>query len=116
MLILEFPISVSRSLNPDTCANLCFPMHRVSQLGAWFNKWTFLEQLLINLTIRVRPQPAQEREAVTAEAPASGAGGCGLPMEPVLDVLPVRWTSDLCQLACYDLRDEGKSPIHSSRR
>jgi hypothetical protein len=24
----------------------------------------------------------------------------------VPDVLPARWASDLCQLACYDLRDE----------
>ena len=51
-----------------------------------------------------------------AEALASGAGGYGLPLEPVLDVLPARWASDLCQLACHDLRDECKSPIHSSRR
>ena len=36
----------------------------------------------------------------------AGAGGCGLPLEPVLDVLPARWPSDLCQLDCYDLRDE----------
>jgi len=63
-------------------------------------------QLLINLTIRVPPQPAQEREPSRAEALVSGAGGCGLPLEPVLDVLPARWASDLCQLACYDLRDE----------
>jgi len=41
-----------------------------------------------------------------AEALASGAGGCGLPLEPVLDVLPARWASDLCQLARYDLCDE----------
>jgi len=41
-----------------------------------------------------------------AEAPASGAGGYGLPLEPVLDALPARWASDLCQLACHDLRDE----------
>jgi hypothetical protein len=25
-------------------------------------------------------------------------------VEPVLDVLPARW-SELCQMACYDLRD-----------
>jgi len=29
-----------------------------------------------------------------------------LPLEPLLDVLPARRASDLCQLACYDLRDE----------
>jgi len=54
--------SVSRSLNPDTWANLCFPMRRVSQLDAWFSKIGFPEQLLVNLTIRVPAQPAQERE------------------------------------------------------
>jgi hypothetical protein len=47
------------TLNPDTCANLCFPIRRVSQLGAWF-KIGFFEQLLINPTISVPPQPAQE--------------------------------------------------------
>ncbi|MGA7928054.1 MAG: hypothetical protein WCA20_18950, partial [Candidatus Sulfotelmatobacter sp.] len=34
-----------------------------------------------------------------------------MPLEPVLDVLPARWASDLCQLACYDLRDEWQIAI-----
>src|SRR5439155_24780693 len=55
--------------------------------------------------------------SVTAEALASGAGGCGLPLEPVLDVLPARWASDLLPnwLATTSAMS-GKSPIHSSRR
>ena len=63
-----------------------------------------LEQLVIILTSATAT--CAGARAVTAEALASGAGGCGLPLEPVLDVLPARWASDLCQLACYDLRDE----------
>jgi hypothetical protein len=46
-----------------------------------------------------------------AQTLASGAGGSGLPLEPVLDVSPARWASDLYQLARYDLRMTGKSPI-----
>ena len=33
----------------------------------------------------------------------AGAGGCGLPLEPVLDVLPARWASDLFELTAFGL-------------
>ena len=65
------------------------PMRRVSQLGAWFKQIGFLEQLLINLKIGVRTATCAGARAVTAEALASGAGACGLPLEPVLDVTRV---------------------------
>ena len=71
---------------PDFCFPISEPLRRLR----WHSNRQVNEQLL--------------KEA--AEALASGTGGCGLPLEPVLDVLPARWASGLCQLACHDLRNE----------
>ena len=44
--------------------------------------------------------------AGTVEALASVAGECGLSLEPVLDLSPACWATDLFQLARYDNRGE----------
>jgi len=51
-----------------------------------------------------------------AEALASGAGGCGLPLEPVLDVFPPVGQVIFANWLATTSAMSGKSPIHSSRR
>ena len=72
--------------------------------GCMVSEIGFLEQLLVNLTIRVPGQPAQEREPSRRRPRLQGPGDADCRW--ILDVLPARWASDLCQWACYDLRDE----------
>jgi len=77
-------------------------MRRVSQLGAWFNKIGLLEELLINLTIRVPPQPAQEREPSRRRPWHQGPGDADCRWSLFSMYCRARWASDLCQLACYE--------------
>src|ERR1700682_5009019 len=91
-------------------------MRRVSQLGAWFNKIGLLEELLINLTIRVPPQPSQEREPSRRRPWHQGPGDVdccwnlfSMYCRPVGQVIFANWLATTSAMS-------GKSPIHSSRR
>ena len=76
----------------------------------------FLEQLLINLTIRVPPQPAQEREPSRRRPWHQGPGDAdcrwnlfSMYCRPVGQVIFANWLATTSAMS-------GKSPIHSSRR
>ena len=76
----------------------------------------FLEQLLINLTIRVPPQPAQEREPSRRRPWHQGPGDVdcrwnlfSMYCRPVGQVIFANWLATTSAMS-------GKSPIHSSRR
>src|SRR5437879_7211084 len=73
-----------------------------------------LEQLLVNLTIRVPPQPAQEREPSRRRPWHQGPGDAdcrwnlfSMYCRPVGQVIFANWLATAMS---------GKSPIHSSRR
>src|SRR5712692_1590819 len=76
----------------------------------------FLEQLLINLTITVPPQPAQEREPSRRRPWHQGPGDAdcrwnlfSMYCRPVGQVIFANWLATTSAMS-------GKSPIHSSRR
>src|SRR6516225_7770453 len=84
--------------------------------GAWFNKYASLEQLLMKLTIRVPPQPAQEREPSWRRPRHQGPGDAdcrwnlfSMYCRPVGQVIFANWLATTSAMS-------GKSPIHSSRR
>lgn len=60
-----------------------------------------LPRAITHLTIEVSPQPAQEREAAGLRRWHQGPGECGLSLEPVLDLSPSCWATDLFQLGHY---------------
>jgi hypothetical protein len=73
-------------------------------------------QLLINLTIRVPPQPAREREPSRRRPWHQGPGDAdcrwnlfSMYCRPVGQVIFANWLATTCAMS-------GKSPIHSSRR
>src|SRR5258708_38750356 len=75
-----------------------------------------LEQLRINLTIRVPPQPAQEREPSRRRPWHQGPGDAdcrwnlfSMYCRPVGQVIFANWLATTSAMS-------GKSPIHSSRR
>src|SRR5438445_2724802 len=75
-----------------------------------------LEQLLVNLTIRVPPQPAQEREPSRRRHWHQGPGDAdcrwnlfSMYCRPVGQVISANWLATTSAMS-------GKSPIHSSRR
>src|SRR6202047_4537340 len=76
----------------------------------------FLEQLLVNLMIRVRAQHAQEREQSTRRTWHRGPGDAdcrwnlfSMYCRPVGQVIFANWLATTSAMS-------GKSPIHSSRR
>src|SRR6266436_3639870 len=84
--------------------------------GCMVQQVGFLEQLLINLTIRVPPQPAQEREPSRRRPRHQGPGDADcrwnlfwMYCRPVGQVIFANWLATTSAMS-------GKSPIHSSRR
>src|SRR5208282_2679609 len=84
--------------------------------GCMVQQTGFLEQLLINLTIRVASQPAQEREPSRRRPWHQGPGNAdcrwdlfSMYCQSVGQVIFANWLATTSAM-------RGKSPIHSSRR
>src|SRR5260221_14058132 len=84
--------------------------------GGMVQQIGFLKQLLINLTIRVPPQPAQEREPSRRRPWHQGPGDAdcrwnlfSMYCRPVGQVIFANWLATTSAMS-------GKSPIYSTRR